>query len=714
MPVAMRSQATPAPDLALDAHPLRKGLIRRPALVEDLTEATGAALALIVAPPGYGKSTLLADWAEHDERQFVWLTPARGDLATILRAGAPDGLASLVRRLRKRHDGFVLVIDDAQAADGPQLGEQVESALEALPAGSTIALASRTEPELPLGRLRAHRLLSEIRTGQLAMDCIEADALLRDAGLELGLDEVETLVMHSEGWPAALYLAATANDGCSQDADEFGGDHHLVAEYLRDEVLDELPANLIEFAIRTSVLDELAGSICDATLEGRGSALKLKRLAHCNPLLMPIDGAHHTYRWHNLMGEALRSELRRIEPELESSLRLRASGWYSSHGDTQRAIDQAAAAGDAALTGELLWREVLSYLTRGRNDLVQGWLTSFAPEDIAEHAQLALSAAVSALMAGDSDEMQRLSRAAAASLARDGDDGAPSFVTGLTMTDAIAGRGGVTQMAERALEAARSESQDSLWRPLCSLLAGVGRHLGGERTAAEFLLDEAIALCGSSAPTLASLCLAQRAMVAIECSDWELAADLTDRASLMVAEWRIETDPMMAIVFSAAAASRAHEGRVDEAKRDLHRGIDLLASLSDFVPWYGAEARILLAHASLWLADVVRARTLLAEASRFARKTSGAVIFSEWFDHAWAYMDRLAETSLAGPSSLTIAELRILRFLPSHRSFREIAAQLGVSANTVKTQAHAVYRKLGAASRSEAVAHAIAAGLLGQ
>lgn len=269
-------------------------------------------------------------------------------------------------------------------------------------------------------------------------------------------------------------------------------------------------------------------------------------------------------------------------------------------------------------------------------------------------------------------------------------------------------------MAERALEAARSESQDSLWRPLCSLLAGVGRHLGGERTAAEFLLDEAIALCGSSAPTLASLCLAQRAMVAIECSDWELAADLTDRASLMVAEWRIETDPMMAIVFSAAAASRAHEGRVDEAKRDLHRGIDLLASLSDFVPWYGAEARILLAHASLWLADVVRARTLLAEASRFARKTSGAVIFSEWFDHAWAYMDRLAETSLAGPSSLTIAELRILRFLPSHRSFREIAAQLGVSANTVKTQAHAVYRKLGAASRSEAVAHAIAAGLLGQ
>ena len=91
----------------------------------------------------------------------------------------------------------------------------------------------------------------------------------------------------------------------------------------------------------------------------------------------------------------------------------------------------------------------------------------------------------------------------------------------------------------------------------------------------------------------------------------------------------------------------------------------------------------------------------------------GAVVFADWFDRAWGHMDTLTETSLAGPSALTIAELRILRFLPSHRSFREIASQLGVSANTVKTQAHAVYRKLGVASRSEAVAQAIEAGLLG-
>ena len=167
----------------------------------------------------------------------------------------------------------------------------------------------------------------------------------------------------------------------------------------------------------------------------------------------------------------------------------------------------------------------------------------------------------------------------------------------------------------------------------------------------------------------------------------------------------------MALVLAMSAATRSHAGQADLAKSDLRRGVQLLATLGDGLAWYAAETSILLAHASLWLADVVGARTLLAEDSRLARRTPEAVIFGRWFDDAWAYMDSLAETSLAGPSSLTIAELRILRFLPSHRSFREIAEQLGVSPNTVKTQAHAVYRKLGAASRSEAVARAAEAGL---
>jgi LuxR family maltose regulon positive regulatory protein len=209
------------------------------------------------------------------------------------------------------------------------------------------------------------------------------------------------------------------------------------------------------------------------------------------------------------------------------------------------------------------------------------------------------------------------------------------------------------------------------------------------------------------------LALAQLAMMSIEDGAWDTADELAERAAALIAPPALASLPISALVFAVAATTRAHLGRVDEAKRDLRHAVNLLARLGEFTPWYGAQTRIMLARAALSLADTVRARTLLAEASRLARRVPDAVIFQASFDRVWAQIDTLAETALSGPSSLTIAELRILRFLPSHRSFREIAERLDVSVNTVKTQAHAIYRKLDAASRSEAVARASTAGLLG-
>lgn len=697
------------------------GLVRRPTLVQSLIDARGAALALIVAPPGYGKSTLLAEWAECDPRPFVWLALGHGEPGTIsaLTAlppwGPSDGLAELVRATRRQHAGFVVVLDDAHLAPAAVLRDVVEAAVQELPAGSAIALASRSEPALALSRLRTHRLLCEVRLQQLAMSPAEAATLLREQGLEPAFEEVQTLVRRTEGWAAALYLASLAVREDPESLAGFGGRHHLLTDYLRDEVLAALPPEAISFSIRTSVLDELSGPICNAVLTRRGSAQVLEQLARLNPLLVPVDPAHHGYRWHTLMRETLEGELRRLEPELEPALRLRASSWFSGRGDTRRAIDHAARSRDAELTGDLLWHNILRYVTRGHSDVVRGWLRNFCSERIGGCASLALSASLSALMAGDMDDARHWSLAAAAALERgDARPGLASLSTGLAVVEAISAHDGVARMCDVATRAAETEPEDSLWRPLCFLLSGVATHLQGDRGGAERLLDESIRFSGHDAPRVSSLSLAQRAMIAIEREDWGLAAELTDRATIVVDESSLTTDRLSALVLAAAAASRAHEGRIDEAKRDLRSGVDLLAALGEFVPWYAAEARILLAYASLWLADIVGARTLLAEASRCARRTPGAAIFPDWFDHAWAYMDTMAETSLTGPSSLTIAELRILRFLPSHHSFREIAAQLGVSANTVKTQAHAVYRKLGAASRSEAVAKAIETGLIGQ
>jgi LuxR family transcriptional regulator, maltose regulon positive regulatory protein len=678
-------------------------MVMRPDVVERLVDARDVPLAVVVAPAGYGKSTLLADWDAADDRPFVWLRPAEC-----------DRLPELVRSSGTRHGSFVVALDDADRANPECLRAGIDAAFDVLTDGSTIALSSRSEPDLPIGRLRANRLLTEIRLPQLAMTTPQAQALLRLAGVDLDVDDVEPLVDRTEGWPAALYLAALALREDPEGLVDFGGQHHLLSEYLRDEVLAALPRREMSFAVRTSVLDELSGPLCDEVLDRRGSALALERLARATPLLVPVDPTHQRYRWHTLVREALNAELRRLEPELEPELRLRAGSWYSSRGESQRAIAQAAAAGDGALTGELLWPNALGYLTHGRNELVDGWLGNFCSERIASSAPLALSASLSALMAGHMQDAQRWSLAAAAALTHErGRRHRDSLATGLAVVEAISAHDGASRMGELASGAVSSQPGDSPWRPVCVLLAAIASYLQGDRDVAEPRLDEAIRLSGNSTPIVTSLGLAQRAMIAIEREDWELATELTDRNAMVVEEWDLTAAPLSAIAFAAAAASRAHDGRIDEAKRDLRHGIDLLTALGDFVPWYGAQARILLAYASLWLADTVGARTLLAEASRFARKTTGATIFSSWFDRAWAYLDTLAETSLAGPSSLTIAELRILRFLPSHRSFREIAAQLGVSANTVKTQAHAVYRKLGAASRSEAVALAIDAGLLG-
>jgi LuxR family maltose regulon positive regulatory protein len=667
---------------------------------------------VIVAPPGYGKSSLLDEWARHDRRPFVWLDPAALHSVDI-----EAGVRSILDGA-ERDGGVVLVLDDAHLTPPAALRELVDVATSQMPAGAMLALSSRSEPPLPLGRLRARRALVEVRVQDLEMRPADASTLLRHAGLELELTTVQALVRRTEGWPAGLYLGALSigeQDDVNGAVSRLRGDDHRLAEYFRDEILSVLPPDLIEFAMLTSVLEELSGPPCDAVLDCQGSALLLRRLEEASPLLRPLDPAHERYRWHGLFRDTLGAELRRTAPELVKVLHDRASSWYEGHGDTDHAIAHAVHAHDLVRTGDLLWASIVAYVTQGRNEIVQEWLSVFSRQELAGYAPLALAAAHSFLVAGNTAEARHLAVAAAAVSDRDPGAAAPrSLTAGLAGIEAMAGRIDIGAMGEAAERVCDLEPHDSPWRPISLLLRGTALHLSGDRPGAMPLLEEGADLSAASAPSIMSLCLAQAAMIAIELEDWESAAELTDRAGTVIEQRGLAEYPICALAFAASAATRAHHGRADEAKRDLRSGVDLLTDLGDFIPWYGAEARILLAHASLWLADVVGARTLLAEASRLARRTSGAVIFEHWFDSAWSYMDELAETSLAGPSSLTIAELRILRFLPSHRSFREIAAQLGVSANTVKTQAHAVYRKLGAASRSEAVMRASDAGLLGQ
>jgi LuxR family maltose regulon positive regulatory protein len=208
------------------------------------------------------------------------------------------------------------------------------------------------------------------------------------------------------------------------------------------------------------------------------------------------------------------------------------------------------------------------------------------------------------------------------------------------------------------------------------------------------------------------LCLAQLGVLALVADDAETAEMCVSRARRQVERVGLAGYPTCALAFAVSALDRAQRGRVDEAQRDLRDGLRLLASLGDFTPWYEVEARVILARAALRLSDIVRARTLLADASRLASHVPDAVVLSDWLGASWARADSFSSSAVTGPSSLTTAELRVLRLLPTHLSFREIAGKLHVSANTIKTQAHAVYRKLDASSRTEAVHNARCVGLL--
>ena len=268
-------------------------------------------------------------------------------------------------------------------------------------------------------------------------------------------------------------------------------------------------------------------------------------------------------------------------------------------------------------------------------------------------------------------------------------------------------------MGEDATRAYNLLPDDSPWRASCCFLAGTAALLIGDHAEAERRLEEGAARSAVVAADAASLCLAQLAVVAAERDDTASASDFARRARCVIDTHGLRKSPMSALAGAVCAAAAMREGRVDEAKAAVAECQGLLGLLDDSLFWLGAETRILLASVLLALGDVAGTRELLAEASRQSRRAHDVVIFQQWFDDAWNQFDARAETALAGAATLTTAELRVLRFLPTHYSFHEIAQRLHVSANTVKTHVHAVYRKLDASSRSEAVAHATDAGLLG-
>ena len=392
-----------------------RGSVPRSRLVRRLREAREAPFVLLVAPAGYGKTTLLSEWAACDGRRFAWIDLGAGD-------HDPDRLvASVKRTVHDTEPPTVLVVDNAHLVSTPETFDALDDVARSMPSGSQLALASRCEPGLPVGSLRAHRRVFELRTGDLAMTRSEASALLTAAGIRLASDGLDRLMDRTEGWPAGLYLAALslrAQPSVDAALSRFAGDDQVVADYLRDELMARLEPDHVDFLLRTSILDTLSGPLCDAVLGEGGSGRILATLARSNVLLVSLDRGGTSYRYHPLFREMLHSELRRLDPGREPELHARASAWHEEHGDLDSAIHHAVAAGNPEHSGELLWRHASSYIGHGRNDALAGWLNHFNDDQLAAVPSLAVAAASSRLAAGDGEQASHWASAAARELAR--------------------------------------------------------------------------------------------------------------------------------------------------------------------------------------------------------------------------------------------------------------------------------------------------------
>ncbi|HEX7823741.1 MAG TPA: helix-turn-helix transcriptional regulator, partial [Mycobacterium sp.] len=419
---------------------VRAGLVERAALIEVLSEEPSRKLTLLSAPAGWGKTTLLAQWAsgDDDRRQRGWLSldvsdndPARFwacaiaalDKASpgvapraleLIKMGADPRqvvLPTLLDELAAIDYDIALVLDDYHLVENRSVHEQVSFVVERMPQSFRLVIATRSDPVLPLARLRARGELLELRAEELRFQAGEAADLLDGVlGFTLTDEQVQLLFRRTEGWAAGLYLAGLSLAGRADAGafiQDFAGDNRHIVDYLIAEVLDGQPPHIRDFLLRTSVLGRLSGELCDAVLQTSGSASVLEAVERDNLFLLPLDVSRRWYRYHQLFGDLLRAELHCSEPNLIPNLHQRAAAWFAGEGLTDEAVHHLVAASDMQGAAELIASTWAAAFNKGRLSTVSGWLDALPVENVSGNPRLCFARAWVALGWGRLDDAGR-------------------------------------------------------------------------------------------------------------------------------------------------------------------------------------------------------------------------------------------------------------------------------------------------------------------
>ncbi len=711
----------------------------RTALVDRLATAQ-APVITIVAPPGYGKTTLLAQWAERVWPRVAWVSCDDGDndpvvllsaLAVALDRIEPIDpsvfwvltssgagitvVPRFVSAIASMRPPVTVVLDHTEAVTNKGCLNTIAELALHLPLGWQFALASRTKVPLPTARLRAQGGIVEVGAEDLAMSPAEASSLLEGAGVKPGAVSASELLQRTEGWPTGLYIAALAIRAGTRQSEAgftFTGDDRFMGDYLRSELLDRVSDGEVSFLTRTAVLDRMCGSLCDAILGATESGRVLEQMESRNLLVVPLDRRREWYRYHHLFRELLQAELRRREPDLVHDLHFRAAVWYEANAMPEAAIEHAQAAGDNDRVARLVLELAQPVWAGGRVETVLRWMEWLKDATSAEHyGAIAVHGSLIFALLGQPSAAERWA-AAAERVSSTGTlpDGSTMEAT-LAYLRAILSRDGVGEMRRDARIAWEGLSPASPYRATMLHTEGISYLVQGDHDRADPILAHAFDVAtGANALPLAALILAERCIVAAHRDRWTDVATLAQRAVALVEAGRFEDYWTSALVYAWAARAALHRGDIPQAQHCVGRAARLRPLLTYALPVVSVQALLELARSYIALADPGGAVAVLGQAHDILQQRPDLGVLPR---QAEELQSRLAKiTAVAdGASSLTAAELRLLPLLPTHLSFREIGERLYLSTNTVKTQAYSVYRKLGVSSRSEAVTRTRQLGL---
>ena len=700
-------------------------------------QATGRILR-VLAPPGYGKSTQVARWAGSDQRQVGWidLEPIDNDplvlasaLATVLRFGAPEPVAwegSLDRSaldevtshlavLVEQAVPYVLVLDDVHNLDSAEAIAVLDAVVRHLPAGSTLVLCGRTHADRgTLARQRLRPGVVEVTASELALDAPETDELLREIGVELELDALSRLCDRFEGWVAGLLLAGQAlkgkGDHTWMSADHVG-DTAFVIDYLRSEWTGDLSKDDRKFLSEAACLQRFTGEMCDQVLGRTRSHARLRRIHHDQLLVLPLDQRDVWFRMHPLLTRWLSSDLQEADPDRWREIHASASAWWADHGDVDLALEHAMAIDDLAAAESLVTDVGFAWLARGLHSTVRRWLAAFPTERMQRSAGLCEINALNNLQLGDGARALRWYEHLERIL-----DSSTSPCPPLTQVRAEVLRMTLAREPSRQLlplaEKVIAELEADTWTALALYATGGLRFLAGDREAADAFEGAAFVAEINGLWLHQANCTSALGIVAELEGDRDCAADMARRAAELLTRQIGELPATTAMSDALQAVVAAREGRREDAARLIEVGQGKLRAFSSVAPWFNVLCGLAFARAAVRIDDRAASRALLRDLDQALR--------GEEPDHGAAlHVEELRESVEAArqlPSdpawALTDAELKVLRHLPTNLSLADIATRLFVSRNTVKSHVAAIYRKLNATSRSDAVELARKTGLL--